>query len=55
MKRIVREVFRRMKDEFRVPLDLIFIAQKAMSDLDYHQLEIEFRKALQKHLHEKVE
>jgi len=52
LKRIVREIFRRMKGDFHTSVDLIFIAQKEMKDLDYHRLEKEFRKALQKYLHE---
>jgi ribonuclease P protein component len=48
MKRIVREAFRRM--DFQTPVDLIFIAEKDMNDLDYHRFEAEFRKALQKYL-----
>ena len=47
IKRIVREVFRKMKDEFREPLDLIFIAEKGMRELKYELFEIQFRKALQ--------
>ena len=47
IKRIVREVFRKMKLEFRTPLDLIFIAEKGMRELEYERFEIEFRKALQ--------
>lgn len=50
IKRIVREAFRRMKYEFQEPGDLIFIAEKGMSELDYHQFEKEFRKVLKKYL-----
>jgi ribonuclease P protein component len=55
LKRIVREVFRRLKNDFRTPLDVIFIAQKEMKDLDYQRFEVEFRTALQKYLHEPAE
>ena len=47
IKRIVREVFRKMKQEFREPLDLIIIAEKGMRELDCELFEIQFRKALQ--------
>jgi len=46
MKRIVREAFRRMKGDFCQPLDLVFIAEKPMSNLKYRQLEEALRKAL---------
>jgi len=55
LKRIVREVFRRLKNEMRTPIDVILIAQKEMKDLDYHRFETEFRKALGKQLHEPPE
>jgi ribonuclease P protein component len=50
LKRITREAFRRMKLDFREPLDLIFIAEKAMNDLDYDQFLGEFAKALRRYL-----
>ena len=50
MKRIVREAFRKMKPDFSSTPDVIFIAEKDMTELNYHQLEAEFRKALARFL-----
>jgi ribonuclease P protein component len=50
IKRIVRETFRKMKGEFVQPVDLVFIAEKAILELDYSQFAAEFRKALTKYL-----
>ncbi len=46
IKRVVREAFRKMKTEFRQPVDLIFIAEKGILELNYTQVVNEFRKAL---------
>ena len=50
LKRITREAFRRIKLDFREPVDLIFIAEKAMNGLDYDQFQREFAMALRKYL-----
>ena len=48
IKRIVREVFRRMKLEAAEPLDLIFIAEKELRDIEFKSFEIEFYKIWKK-------
>ena len=50
MKRMVREVFRKMKSEFVPSVDIIFIAEKPLSRLKYQELEAELRKGLQRYL-----
>ena len=50
IKRMVRETFRKMKNEFRQPVDLIFIAEKQILDLKCSEFEQEFRKVLSPHL-----
>jgi ribonuclease P protein component len=49
IKRIVREVFRRMKEDLREPVDVIFIAEKEMAELKYGEFQTEFQKALRKY------
>jgi ribonuclease P protein component len=46
IKRIVREVFRRIKKDLREPIDLIFIADKRLLELSYGQFRSEFENAL---------
>lgn len=50
MKRIVREAFRKMKQDFREPLDLIFIAEKPAIDLRYQELNELLRNSLERFL-----
>lgn len=50
MKRIVREAFRKMKQDFREPLDLVFIAEKPAIDLRYQELNELLRNSLQRFL-----
>ena len=50
VKRIAREVFRRMKSDFRQPVDLIFIAEKPILELGYSEFAAEFRKVLKNRL-----
>ena len=50
IKRMVRETFRKMKHEFRQPVDLIFIAEKEILDLKCLEFRQEFRKVLSRHL-----
>lgn len=50
IKRIAREWFRRIKDEFREPVDLILIAEKPMVNLGYRQLVLELETALRRFL-----
>lgn len=47
IKRMVRETFRKIKDDFRKSLDLIVIAEPQMSSLRSAEFEIEFRQAIQ--------
>ncbi|PWT93586.1 MAG: ribonuclease P protein component [Acidobacteria bacterium] len=49
IKRIVREVFRRKKNELRRPIDIIFIAEKGMAALKYQELKCELEGVLQKY------
>lgn len=50
IKRIVRDVFRRIKDSFREPLDIIFIAGKSLVNTKYQEFSEEFKKSLQRYL-----
>ena len=50
IKRIVREVFRKKKKEFRRSVDLIFIAEKQMAAKKYSEFKLEFESALEKFL-----
>jgi ribonuclease P protein component len=50
IKRIVREVFRKMKNDFQQPVDLVFIAEKPMIQLHYKELQEFLRNSLQKYL-----
>ncbi len=50
IKRMVRETFRRMKTEFRRPVDLIFIAEKEILNIKGVQFEEEFRKVVAQYL-----
>jgi ribonuclease P protein component len=50
IKRMVRETFRKMKQEFRQPVDLIFIADKEILDLTCFDFQLEFRKVLSGYL-----
>jgi len=47
IKRMVREIFRKMKHEFRQSFDFIFIAETGMREMEYHLFETQFRKALE--------
>lgn len=48
IKRIVREVFRRIKWETAEPLDLVFIAEKGLREIEFKSFEIEFLKTWKK-------
>jgi ribonuclease P protein component len=50
IKRMVRETFRKMKHDFRQPVDLIFIAEKEILDLTCSGFQQEFRKVLSVYL-----
>jgi ribonuclease P protein component len=50
IKRMVRETFRRMKNEFRQPVDLIFIAEKDIFNIRGAEFEGEFRKAVARYV-----
>jgi len=50
IKRMVRETFRKMKYEFRQPVDLIFIAEKEILDLKCSDFQQAFRKVLSVYL-----
>jgi ribonuclease P protein component len=50
IKRMVRENFRKMKTEFQVPLDLIFIAEKEILKLTAAEFEQEFRNVMARYL-----
>jgi len=50
IKRIVRDTFRKMKDGFRIPVDIIFIAGKPLVGAGYQEFSEEFRKSLQRYL-----
>lgn len=50
MKRIVREIFRKLKSELVQSVDIILIAEKPLRELRYQELEAELRKALQRYL-----
>src|SRR5580765_2462152 len=47
LKRMAREVFRRMKDDFRQSLDIVLVVEKAMAEIRMVQFEIVFRESLQ--------
>ncbi len=48
IKRIVREVFRRIKDESTEALDLVFIAEKGLREIQFKSFETEFYKIWKK-------
>ncbi|HET6267470.1 MAG TPA: ribonuclease P protein component [Acidobacteriota bacterium] len=48
IKRIVREVFRKMKDNFSQSVDVIFIARAGMVGIDFHRFEEELKRSLRK-------
>jgi ribonuclease P protein component len=50
IKRIVRDVFRKIKDSFREPVDIIFIAGKNLVNTRYQEFSEEFKKSLQRYL-----
>jgi ribonuclease P protein component len=50
IKRIVREVFRKLKEDFREHVDIVFIAGKQMVKTGYTELNEEFHKSLQRYL-----
>lgn len=50
IKRMVRETFRKLKDEFRQPVDLIFIAEKEILKLKCSEFQEEFHKELSGYL-----
>ncbi len=50
IKRIVREVFRKLKEDFREHVDIVFIASKQMAKTGYPELSEEFRNSLQRYL-----
>ena len=50
IKRMVRESFRKLKTEFRLPVDLIFIAEKDIVNVRTAEFRQEFRKAVMRYL-----
>jgi ribonuclease P protein component len=50
IKRIVRDTFRKRKGDLREPLDMIFIAEKPLTELKSAELETEFWNALGRYL-----
>jgi ribonuclease P protein component len=48
IKRIVREVFRRLKGDPTESLDLVLVAEKALRESSYHVFETEFHKVWKK-------
>ena len=50
IKRMVRENFRKLKTEFRLPVDLIFIAEKDIVKLRGAEFGQEFRKVIARYL-----
>jgi ribonuclease P protein component len=50
LKRMTREVFRKMKNEIRESLDLILVAEKPMVELRIRELDDAIRSALQRYL-----
>jgi ribonuclease P protein component len=48
IKRIVREVFRRIKQETPEPVDLVFIAERGLGEIEFKSFEIEFLKIWKK-------
>lgn len=50
IKRIVRESFRRLKNEFSRAIDIIFIAKDEMAQMKFRELGAEFREALKTYL-----
>ena len=50
IKRIVREIFRKKKSDLKMPLDVIFIAEKPVAELNYAELETQFWNALERYL-----
>jgi ribonuclease P protein component len=50
IKRMVREAFRKMKADFREPVDLIFIAEKEILNLRGSEFEQEFRAVVSRYL-----
>lgn len=50
IKRMVRENFRKLKTEFRLPVDLIFIAEKDIVKLRGSEFGQEFRKVIARYL-----
>jgi ribonuclease P protein component len=50
IKRIVREVFRKIEGDLRQGTDMIFIAEKAAVEMRYAELESGFRAALRRYL-----
>ena len=50
IKRMVRENFRKMKTDFRLPVDLIFIAERDILKLRGAEFGLEFRKVLTRYL-----
>jgi ribonuclease P protein component len=43
IKRMVREVFRKMKEEWKEPHDMIFIAEKGIAGIPFRLFETEFQ------------
>jgi ribonuclease P protein component len=50
IKRIVREVFRKLKPEILEQIDIVFIAGKQMIKAGFPEFDGEFRKVLQRYL-----
>lgn len=50
IKRMVREAFRKMRSDFRQPVDLIFIAEKEILNLTCGEFEQEFRMVVSRYL-----
>ncbi|MFQ6082739.1 MAG: ribonuclease P protein component [Candidatus Aminicenantia bacterium] len=46
IKRWFRELFRRNKDLFTVPLDVLFLAKKEILEIDWKELLGEYKKAI---------
>ncbi|HSE40586.1 MAG TPA: ribonuclease P protein component [Acidobacteriota bacterium] len=50
IKRIVREIFRKIHQDFREPVDIVFIAGKQMKNVRFSEFNEEFLKVVQRYL-----
>jgi ribonuclease P protein component len=50
IKRIVREIFRKIHQDFRDPVDIVFIAGKQMRDVRFAEFNEELLRVLQRNL-----